>query len=196
MQMGPRMPPPPLVPPGALPQPKTSGKKWARSLILLGLLFSTVSTLALGCFAAQSVLRYQRYEQWPKTTAVYDGMSSKTTGSGKSRTTSCTRWYQYSLAGQEKRAYADSPCRVIFGPDPEVGERIEIAYHPASGNTCLSAVEIYAVGGYPFLGMLLVLFGLGMMAVGVVIGLVGWARRRKHPPTYAQPPPASPYGPG
>ncbi len=73
-------------PVGAPSPGKKGGKVWARFLMAMGLAVLALSTLAVGCFSARNLLRYQKYNQWPKATARYDGISSKTTGSGRSRT--------------------------------------------------------------------------------------------------------------
>lgn len=131
------------------------------------------STLAAGCMGLSWAGKYNRYQQWPVATARYEGMSVQTTGSGRGRSKACTR--SYSFVHQGRKVHASTPlskCRVVFGPDPDVGDAVTVAHHPTVPTRIVSEVDVYTVGAWELVAIVMWMIGAIMTPAGLVIGIV------------------------
>lgn len=134
----------------------TDEAKFVRWFVWGGLVI--VAMLSLG-----RLITISKYLSWPESSGIYQG--AKTVSSSRSGgALSCQRTYLVDArtdleappTGHEPVAVTvESPCLVLLGSSPDVGERVALKVHPSSSLGAMSATEAFSVGIYEAFALLL-----------------------------------------
>ncbi|MEN9580059.1 MAG: hypothetical protein RJA70_3068 [Pseudomonadota bacterium] len=118
--------------------------------------------LVVAMFSLGRLITITKYLSWTESSGIYEGVVAASSGRSAGAI-SCERKYLVDSrtdlpappTGHVPVAVTvESPCLVLLGPNPDVGQRVALSVHPSSPLGAMSSTEAFALGIYEVFALL------------------------------------------